>query len=155
MLRGPRPFVVGAAILLAAGVLISSAQHGATREQVSSLLNTGQTILGQPVAYPTQTPAKITSAIITMQPGEATGWHQHDVPMFCYILEGEVTVDYGAKGTHAYRQGEALMEAIDVAHDGRNTGTGPARILAVFMGAEGVPDTVMLAQPPSSSSPPQ
>jgi quercetin dioxygenase-like cupin family protein len=148
MLRGPRPFVAGAAILLAAGLLISIAQHGATREQVSSLLSTGQTVLGQPVVYPTQSPAKITSAIISMQPGEQTGWHQHDVPMFCYILEGEVTVDYGAKGTHVYRQGEAVMEAIDVAHDGRNTGTGPTRILAVFMGAAGVSDTVMEVQPP-------
>jgi hypothetical protein len=36
------------------------------------------------------------------------------------------------------------MEAIAVAHNGRNTGSGPARILAVFVGADGVPNTVML-----------
>ena len=76
-----------------------------------------------------------------MQPGEETGWHRHDVPMFGYILEGEVTVDYGAKGTRIYKKGDALMEAIDWEHNGRNSGSGPARILAVFMGAEGVPDT--------------
>ena len=64
--------------------------------------------------------------------------------MFGYILEGEITVDYGAAGTRVYRTGDALMEAIDVAHNGRNTGDGSARILAVFMGAEGVPNTVML-----------
>ena len=34
------------------------------------------------------------------------------------------------------------MEAVDVVHDGRNTGAGPARVLVVFMGADGVPDTV-------------
>jgi len=149
MLKGPRPFVAGAAILIAAGVMISSAQHALTREQVSLLLSTGQTVLGQPVAYPTASPAKVTSAIVTMQPGEATGWHKHDVPMFGYILEGEVTVDYGAKGTRVYRQGEAIVEAVDWPHNGRNTGKMPARILAVFMGADGVPNTVMLAQPPS------
>ena len=76
-------------------------------------------------------PAKVTAAIITMLPGEATGWHQHDVPMFDYILEGEVTVDYGAQGTRVYRTGEAVMEAIAVAHNGRNTGSGPARILGL------------------------
>jgi hypothetical protein len=32
------------------------------------------------------------------------------------------------------------LEAVDVAHDGRNTGSGNARILAVFMGADGVPN---------------
>ena len=50
-----------------------------------------------------------------------------------------------ARARASIAQGEALMEAIDVAHNGRNTGAGPARILAVFMGADGVPDTVMLA----------
>ncbi len=58
------------------------------------------------------------------------------------ILEGELTVDYGDKGVHVYRAGDALLEAIAVAHDGRNTGTVPMRILAVFMGAEGLPTSV-------------
>lgn len=143
------------ALLLAFALLASSAEQGVTRENVASLLSTGQTVLGQPIAYPTQAPAHVAAAVITMLPGEATGWHQHDVPMFGYILEGEITVDYGDKGTHVYRQGEALMEAIDAAHNGRNTGSGPARILAVFMGADGVPDTVMLPQTPAPAAPPQ
>jgi quercetin dioxygenase-like cupin family protein len=131
-------------VLLGAVLLVASADRGATRDTVASLLSTGQTILSQPIAYPTQSPAKIVSAIVTMLPGEETGWHQHDVPMFGYILEGEVTVTYAGKGTHVYRQGDALMEAIDIPHNGRNTGKIPARILAVFMGADGVPDTEML-----------
>ena len=133
-----------ATVLLGAVLLVASADRGATRDTVASLLSTGQTILSQPIAYPTQSPAKIVSAIVTMLPGEETGWHQHDVPMFGYILEGEVTVTYAGKGTHVYRQGDALMEAIDIPHNGRNTGKIPARILAVFMGADGVPDTEML-----------
>jgi quercetin dioxygenase-like cupin family protein len=133
-----------ATVVLGAVLLVASADRGATRDTVTSLLSTGQTILSQPIAYPTQSPAKIVSAIVTMLPGEETGWHQHDVPMFGYILEGEVTVTYAGKGTHVYRQGDALIEAIDIPHNGRNTGNGPARILAVFMGAAGVPDTEML-----------
>jgi quercetin dioxygenase-like cupin family protein len=133
-----------ATVLLGAALLVASADRGATRDTVTSLLSTGQTVLSQPIAYPTQSPAKIVSAIVTMLPGEETGWHQHDVPMFGYILEGEVTVTYSGKGTHVYRQGDALMEAIDIPHNGRNTGRIPARILAVFMGADGVPDTEML-----------
>ena len=133
-----------ATVVLGAVLLVASADRGATRDTVTSLLSTGQTILSQPIAYPTQSPAKIVSAIVTMLPGEETGWHQHDVPMFGYILEGEVTVTYAGNGTHVYRQGDALIEAIDIPHNGRNTGNGPARILAVFMGADGVPDTEML-----------
>ena len=113
-----------------------------------SLLSTRQTVLEQPIVYPTEGPAKVAAAIVTMQPGEETGWHQHDVPMF-----GEVTVDYGAGGARVYRQGDALVEAIDVPHNGRNTGKGEARILSVFMGAEGVPDTEMLPQHPAAAAP--
>jgi len=131
-------------ILLAFLILVGTSYRAATREEAPALLSTGTTVLGQTFSYPTGAPAKVTAAIITFLPGEATGWHQHDVPMFGYILEGEITVDYGAAGSRVYRQGDALMEAIDVAHNGRNTGTGNARILAVFMGADGVPNTVML-----------
>jgi quercetin dioxygenase-like cupin family protein len=148
---GERRFVwpLGTA-LMGAALLVAVSERGArARDSVASLLSTSQTIISQPIAYPTRTPAKVVSAIVTMLPGEETGWHQHDVPMFGYILEGEVTVDYGAKGTRVYRQGEAVMEAIDWPHNGRNTGNVPARILAVFMGAEGVPNTVMLPAAPS------
>jgi quercetin dioxygenase-like cupin family protein len=140
-----RPLVLSlAGALLAAALLVSSVDRGASREVISSRLSTTQTILGQPIAYPTEAPAKVAATIVTMAPGEETGWHRHDVPMFGYILEGEVTVDYGAKGTRVYRQGDTIIEAVDVPHNGRNGGVGPARILAVFMGAEGVPNTEML-----------
>jgi quercetin dioxygenase-like cupin family protein len=101
----------------------------------------------QPFSYPTKKPARVTAAIVTMPPGGTTGWHEHPVPLFGYMLEGEITVDYGPHGKRVYRKGDALMEAIDAAHDGHNTGQGVARILAVFMGAEGVSNTMKVAAP--------
>jgi quercetin dioxygenase-like cupin family protein len=62
------------------------------------------------------------------------------VPLFAYVLEGEITVDYGEHGRRTYRQGEAFMEAMAVAHFGANTGSQPMRLLAVYMGAEGAAD---------------
>jgi len=53
-----------------------------------------------------------------------------------------LTVDYGTHGTRTYRQGQAFMEAMDVAHAGINTGTQPVRILAVYMGAQGASDVI-------------
>ena len=137
---------IALAILLALGIILSGANPAATREEISSLLDTGTTTLGQKLSYPAGVP-HVTAVIVTMQPGEQTGWHQHDVPMFCYMLEGEITVDYGKSGTRTYCKGDALMEAIDVVHDGRNTGRNPARVLAVFFGANGVPNTEMGATP--------
>jgi quercetin dioxygenase-like cupin family protein len=116
---------------------IASAEAPVAPHALVPLLSSGQTIVGETLNYPSGAPARITAAILTLPPGAATGWHTHGVPVFGYILDGELTVDYGDKGNRVYRAGEALLEAIQVAHNGRNTGSGPMRILAVFMGVEG------------------
>jgi quercetin dioxygenase-like cupin family protein len=104
------------------------------------LLSTGTTVLGEPLHYPASGPAHVTAAIVTLAPGAKTILHRHGVPLFAYILEGELTVDYGVRGKRTYRQGEALMEAMDVSHYGLDTGAQPVRILAVYLGAEGAAD---------------
>jgi quercetin dioxygenase-like cupin family protein len=78
-----------------------------------------------------------------MKPNETTGWHRHDAPLVAWIVEGEVTVDYGASGTKTFKAGQAFVEAFKSDHNGRNTGSGDTRILAVFVGAEGVSNTHM------------
>lgn len=133
--------------VLSLGLLFCSTGRGDAREDVIPLLATDQTVIGQAIAYPAEKPAKVTAVIVTMQPGDQTGWHKHEVPLFGYMLEGELTVDYGEHGKRVYRKGDALMEAIDAAHDGHNLGPGIVRILAVFMGAEGVKNTTMVEPP--------
>lgn len=122
----------------------ASTADSAPAASAKTVLATGDTILGQPLAYPTKGAPEVTSAIVTLPPGAETGWHRHDVPMYAYVLEGEVTVTYKGAGTHVYRAGDALMEAVGTPHDGRNTGAGPVRILVVFAGAKGTPNTVKL-----------
>ena len=104
---------------------------------VTPLIATSQTIIGQPLAYPAGT-AKVTAVIVTIPPGGETGWHEHAVPLFGYMLDGVLTVDYGDKGTRIYKPGDSLMEAMNWPHNGANKGDVPVRILAVYMGAEGV-----------------
>ncbi|WP_121063914.1 cupin domain-containing protein [Chachezhania antarctica] len=105
------------------------------------LLQTDKTVIGQPFEYPSGT-AQITAAIVTMAPGESTGWHVHDAPLFAHILQGEITVDYGPDGPRVYKTGDSIVEAFKTRHNGTNTGAVPVRILAVFAGVEGVPNTV-------------
>ena len=105
------------------------------------LLSTGTTVVGETIRYPSGT-AHVTASIVTLPPGARTVVHKHGVPMFAYILQGEITVDYGAKGKRTYRQGDALMEAMDVAHFGENTGTQPMRLIAVYMGADNAKDVI-------------
>ena len=111
---------------------------------LTPVLSSGETVLGQPIAYPAGK-AKVTGAIVTIPPGGSTGWHIHAVPLFAYVLQGELTVDYGSKGTKVYRSGEGVLEAIDWPHNGANMGVVPIRLLAVYIGADGVANATPVA----------
>jgi quercetin dioxygenase-like cupin family protein len=106
------------------------------------LLSTGKNIVGETLRYPTTGLAHVTAAIITLAPGAKTIAHKHGVPLFAYILDGELTVEYGTHGTRTYKKGQAFMEAMDVDHFGINRGAEPVRILAVYMGAEGAKNVI-------------
>lgn len=109
---------------------------------LETLLSARTSIVGETIKYPTAGDANVTAAIITLAPGAATIEHEHGVPLFAYILDGELTVDYGSRGKRIYKKGDAFMEAMAVPHAGTNTGTVPVRILAVYMGADGAKDTI-------------
>ena len=100
------------------------------------------TVTGEEIAYPMAGKAHVNAMIVTLAPGEKTMLHQHGVPVFIHILKGEVTVDYGAKGTRTFRQGESFLEAMAVTHAGMNSGTVPVKILAVYMGSEATKDVI-------------
>lgn len=140
--------VLSATALLAAPLAgIAVAEESVTYQNLlTPLLATGTTIIDQPIAYPEGTP-KVTAAIVTIPPGGETGWHLHEVPLYVYILEGEVTVDYGEKGVKVVKQGESILEAMNWAHNGMNKTDKPLRILAVYMGADGVANAETAATP--------
>ena len=139
-------FSVGA-LALAVSVNGAAAQLASSYSALlAPVLTAKETVLGQPIAYPPGVPV-ITSAIVTIPPGGQTGWHEHSIPLYAYILEGELTVDYGTEGTRLYRAGEGVMEAIDWSHNGTSTGTVPVRILAVYIGAESMPNAEPVPAP--------
>lgn len=104
---------------------------------VQELLVTGETVVGENIQYPTTGAPKITVAVVTVAPGSPAAFHRHPVPLVAYILEGELTVDYGEKGVKTFRQGDAVVEAMNVPHRGMNLGVGIVKLLAVYVGAEG------------------
>jgi quercetin dioxygenase-like cupin family protein len=106
------------------------------------ILSTGTSILGETIRYPKAGPAHVTAAIVTLEPGAKTVMHKHGVPLFAYILDGELTVDYGKHGKRTYSQGQSFMEAMAVAHFGINNGSQPVRLLAVYMGAKRAKDVI-------------
>jgi quercetin dioxygenase-like cupin family protein len=133
------------AAALALVAVVATGDRATTRDSgypLAPLLSTGTNVVGETLRYPTTGPAHVTAAIIVLVPEARTILHKHGVPLFAYILEGELTVEYGEHGKRTYRQGQAFMEAMDVAHFGVNTGTQPVRLLAVYMGAKGTQDVI-------------
>jgi quercetin dioxygenase-like cupin family protein len=137
-----RTLIIALAALAACALIGPAAARDAQPSYPAvPLLSTGTTIVGETIHYP-QGDAHVTAAIVTLAPGGRTILHKHGVPLFAYILAGELTVNYGAHGTRTYRQGQSFMEAMDVAHFGVNKGAQPVRILAVYMGATGAEDVI-------------
>ncbi len=124
------------------GIALGEDQSTPTYQNLLTPILKGDTdVLGTPLAYPAGQ-ALVTTAIVTIPPGGSTGWHHHEVPLFAYILEGELTVEYDDHGTKVYRAGEGVLEAVGVPHNGSNLGTLPVKLLAVYMGGATAVNTI-------------
>jgi quercetin dioxygenase-like cupin family protein len=134
------------ALLIAAPAAADETESAQYQSLLTPLLSGNTTIIGQQITYPEGTP-KVTAAVVVVAPGKETGWHIHTVPLFAYMLEGELTVDYGSKGVKVYKAGEPLLEAENWPHNGINKTDKPVRILAVYMGAEGITNAIPVAGP--------
>jgi quercetin dioxygenase-like cupin family protein len=131
--------------LLAATAVMAYASTSAAppATSVELLLESDSTITGEAFAYPAGR-ARISSARLTVPPGATVPLHLHPVPLFVYILQGEIIVDYGSRGTRTYRKGDAFVEAFEWPHHARNGGKGNVQILTVYAGAEGVQNAIPL-----------
>lgn len=101
-------------------------------DKVVDVFSGDTTIAGEKVTFPQENPS-VKSLIVTLAADERTGWHRHGTPLFAYILQGELTVTYEGIGERLYKAGDGLLEAMNVTHQGQNTGDEPVRILAVFL----------------------
>lgn len=99
------------------------------------LLVTETDVVGHPLSYPQEGQAQVSAYLVTVQPGDHTAWHHHEVPVFVHVLDGELTVDYGDQGTKQFKAGDAFMEAVTTRHEGLNRSEAPVRLLAVYFGS--------------------
>jgi D-alanyl-D-alanine dipeptidase len=130
--------------VFAATLFVVSAGLAQTTEP---LFSSSEDTLGHAVTYPDGTAAELTGSLVTMMPGESTGWHLHPVPTFGYVLAGQLTVEYATGETHTFEAGQGLIEGQNIAHNGHNYGDWPLRIVAFHAGAPGLPAT-QPADPP-------
>jgi quercetin dioxygenase-like cupin family protein len=109
------------------------------------LIKTSVTRDQEPVVYPTGKP-EIISVIGTLEKGGRTALHEHPVPVYVYLLEGEIELKSEGGEPHRYKAGEAFIEAQNRKHQAFNVADGPSKLLIVFVGEEGKPTTVAATQ---------
>ena len=143
-----------ASLLLLTAGLAAADQHGGGAAAgdalpsgfaTSPVLKSTKTADGDDLAYPQGGP-EIVSVIGTLEPGGRTARHQHPVPVFVYVLEGDLEVQTEGREARRYKAGDAFLESVGLWHQAHNKGEAPAKILVVFMGEAGKPTTVAAEQ---------
>jgi len=125
--------VIGICIsVIVLGLIFHSEYYQIKQVTVETILETNHTILNQTLSYPESAP-NIVTKIITIPKNAETGFHTHDEILIGYVLQGEITVDYGEHGKKVYSKGDSLIEAIDISHNGMNLGNINAKIFVVTL----------------------
>ncbi|MBI2306711.1 MAG: cupin domain-containing protein [Rhodocyclales bacterium] len=105
------------------------------------LLKGSKTADGETLAYPRTDKPEIVSVVGTLAAGGRTALHQHPVPVFVYVMEGELQVQTEGKEVRSYKTGEAFLESVGRWHQAFNKTDKPVKLLVVFVGEEGKPTT--------------
>ena len=132
-----------AALLMAGVSLAALAQDSPLPAGFSTqpLLKTGMTRDNEPIRYPVANPEMI-SVIGTLEKDGRTPLHLHPVPVYVYVLEGEIELRTEGASPHRYKAGEAFIESQNRRHQAFNIAGGASRLLVVFVGEAGKPTTV-------------
>jgi quercetin dioxygenase-like cupin family protein len=109
------------------------------------LIKTSVTRDNEPIVYPTGTP-EVISVIGTLDKDGRTALHEHPVPVYVFVLEGEIELKSEGGEPHRYKAGEAFIEAQNRKHQAFNIAGTPSKLLVVFVGEEGKPTTVAATQ---------
>jgi quercetin dioxygenase-like cupin family protein len=111
---------------------------------------------GQPHRYLRTDSPEVTALTVVIPPGAETGWHLHSVPVYAYVLSGTLVVELADGTAMTFRQGEAIVEVQNLAHNGKNRGNDDVRLAAFYTGEKGRPNVTRVAKPISAPAmPPQ
>ena len=112
--------------------------------EASLILKTTTTTGHYPAKYLNTERPEITVMKVEIKPGTETGWHSHPVPLYAYVLEGNLTVEVKGGKAYHFTAGDAIIEFVNMPHNGKNLGTQSVVLIAFYTGEIGTPNTVML-----------
>ncbi len=86
------------------------------------------------------TPGKVAvQARAEFDPGVAAGRHTHPGEELGYVLEGQLELLIDGQPPKIIKAGETFFVPAGLVHDGKNTGSGKAKVLATYVVEKGKP----------------
>ena len=136
------------------GVALAVTVTGAIAEEsykpavkIKRILQTTTTTSGADIEYPKIDDPEVQTLIVEIPPGGETGWHEHPVPAYAYILSGAIEVESEEGVKKTFKAGDSFAEMVNHAHNGRVLGEEPVRILMIVTGEKGKPFSVRTDPP--------
>lgn len=123
---------------------IAVADDYASGVKATLILKTTTTTGNYPAKYLNTQMPEITAMEVEIMPGAETGWHTHPVPLYAYVLKGNLTVEVKGGKRYDFTAGDAIVEVVNIPHNGKNLGTMPVVLIAFYTGETGTPNTVMI-----------
>lgn len=102
---------------------------------------------GQPHSYLQTDKPEVTAMTVEIPAGAETGWHMHAVPVYAYVLAGTLAVDMADGKRLVFKQGEAIVEVQNLAHNGRNLDRETVKLAVFYTGEVGRPNVTKVEQP--------
>lgn len=113
-----------------------SAQEYNGKLKIETLMESDVNSMGQKIAYPQVKNAEVTMTKITFPPGETTGWHKHNVPVFSYIIEGTLTVETEDHKITEFKKNSCFAESYNIYHKGTNYGKSDLIVFVIYLGGD-------------------
>ena len=110
--------------------------------KVTPVQRSTTTTNGRKISYPKTDSPEVTVVRVNMPPNSETGWHLHPVPVYAYVLAGELSVELEGGEQHIFKEGDAIIEVVNTPHNGRNLGKVPVTLVVFYTGVEGGPNTI-------------
>jgi quercetin dioxygenase-like cupin family protein len=131
-----------AVVIVAAVACGAAIGIGIDRAVVAQQPGIKRTVL-QRVDDPGSKTHEAVMAVAELAPGGTAGRHRHPGVEIGYVLEGTVVFEHAGRQPVTKKAGEFFQNDVAAAHDAKNVGSAPAKVLAIYVVEKGKP----LAEP--------
>ncbi|MFC6095521.1 cupin domain-containing protein [Flavobacterium qiangtangense] len=101
------------------------------------MLDSDVNSIGQKIKYPDFKDPQVKMVKITFPPGETTGWHKHEIPVFSYIMKGTLTVEMEDNTVTEFKENSCFAESYGLYHRGTNKQDSELVVFVVYLGGDG------------------